>query len=487
MKPGSVQFRTLCVVVLAVLLALAGLNRLSRMDARFFVGSTPGVRAVLHYLAGDFGGAARWYRTSLVGSVDPEPRTSWAALRAGKHELAATLARAELAQEAGARAPRLTLAEVALARGETAEALERAAEVLRTHTDDYDALLVSAAARARRHEWNESVDALKLALRQERTERRSTVFLAALEITGDLDDLETPPAAVLAHFHRYLSIHDPAQTRHATRYARRAIEAGDRADDGWVILAAVHAAEGRRRETLRAFDRALAVNGANTTALLGAAHLRADRGELASAYRLLRTAFDATPDDRFVVERLHVMLTSTLGATREALTLEQAQVAARPTDARSWWRLGTVQAQLADHAGALESFERALELRASPEAHEGRGWALRELGRSPDAVAAFQRAMELDPSRPGPLLGLAGVHRTHRRYVQAIASLERARELGARQGDQVVELCALYYETGHVGQASACLHELLAGDPDNVRGLGLRERLQKAANGRRPA
>jgi tetratricopeptide (TPR) repeat protein len=481
-----VQFRTLCLVALAIVLGLAGLNRLWRMDARFFAASLPGARALLHYLAGDYGGAARWYRANLARSAG-EARTSEAAVRAGKHELAETLARAELVQRPGALAPRLALVEVALARGQTAEALDLARQVLRTHPDDHDAWLATAVLHARHREWNEAVEALKQALQQERDARRDTLFLAALELTGDLDDLRTPPLALLAHLYRYLALHDPAHASPATRYARLAIEAGDRADDGWVTLAVVHGAEGKRREALAAFERALAVNRANTAALLGAAHLRADRGELAAAYRLLRTAFEATPDDPFVVERLHVMLTRRLGAFGPALAMEQARVAARPADARAWWRLGTVQAHLGNHAEALDSFERAVAAGDAPEAHEGRGWALLELGRNGDAVAAFQRAMEIDASRPGPLLGLAGIHRRERRFVQAIASLERARQLGARHGDHVVELCALYYETGHVSRASLCLQEVLAADPDNIRGRGLLEHVQKTAAGRRPA
>lgn len=484
----SVGFRTLSVIAITLLLGLAGLNRLGGMDARFFADSVPGTRAFLHYLAGDYGGAAQWYRANLALSADSQAKTSWEALRGGQYDRAEALAKRELEQYPEALPPLLTLAETALARGRTAEALEHASRALRTHADDYDALLIATVARARRNESNEAIDALKRALRQDRAERRYTVFLAALELTGDLDDLERPPLALLAHLHRYLRIYDAAHASHATGYARRAIDARDRADDGWVTVAIVHDKQGKRRRALEAFDRALAVNPANTAALLGAARLRSDRGELATEYRLLHTAFQATPDDPFVVERLHFMLTRKLGDYRQALAMEQAQVAATPGDARAWWRLGTVQVYLGDHAEALGSFDRAAAIGASwPEAHEGRGWALRELKRSPEAVAAFQRAIDIDPYRPGPLLGLASVHQRERRYPQAIAALERAWRLGARQGDQVVELCALYYETGNVSRASSCLHDVLTHDPDNIRGRGLLEHVNKSAAGRKRA
>lgn len=483
-KIGLPGLRTLGVVTVVVALLLAGLDTVGRMDARFFGDSLPGTRALFHYLIGDYRNAAQWYRVAFARSPVRATTSSWAALRAGDHEKAATLARRELEQEPRAIQPRLTLAEVALARRQHAEALEYTAQVLALQPEEYDALLLTTVARAHRNEWNEALDALKRALRQNRAERRYTVFLSVLELASDLRNVASPPLCLIAHVHRYLRLYDPGHAGPAVRYARHAIESGDRADDGWVTLAVLDDTQGRRRRAIERFDRAIALNPRNTAALLGAARLRADRGEMAAEYQLVQAAFRATPDDPVVADRFFELLVWKLGDYRQALANEEAAVAARPGDAKAWWRRGIIQLSLADYEASLASFERAAVAGHVPEAYDGQGDALLRLRRYEQAAAAFQRSIEIDKSRPGPFVGLAVVHARTRHYPQALAAYERAHRLGAIQVDQVVDLCSLYYETGNVSQASLCLREALTREPDNVRGRALLGHVNKTANRR---
>lgn len=487
MRKRPVGFPALCVVTLVVLLTLATVQRLARMDSRFFGDSTPANRALLHYLAGDYGNSARWYRTALAATPDPGPPSSWTALRAGNADAAEGLARRELAQAPSALHPRLTLAEVALSRGQPTEALEQIRRALELRPEDYDALLLATVAHARSGAWNEALDALKRALRQDRVERRYTVFLDVLEVTGDIGARTNPPLCLLAHLHRYLGSYDPARSDSAIWYARRAIDAEDRADDAWVTIAVVHDQEGKRRRALEDFARALTINATNTAALLGAARVRADRGEIGDEYRLVRRAFQATPDDVFIVDRLHGLLTQKLGDYAQALAVEQRLVVERPADARAWWRLAAVQLHLGQPEAALESLDRATALTDSAEAHEARGHALRALQRPADAAAAYRRSIAIDPARPGPYVGLANLLARERRYPEALAAYERAYQLGATDVEQIVELCSLYYETGRVRQALGCLDQALTRAPDNVRGRALLEHVQRAVSARKSA
>ena len=80
--------------------------------------------------------------------------------------------------------------------------------------------------------------------------------------------------------------------------------------------------------------------------------------------------------------------------------------------------------------------------------------------------------------------GLALLHAREQRYPQALDAYEQARRLGA---DQVVELCALYHETGKLSRAMGCLQDVLARDPENPRGRTLMEQVQRTAASRRPA
>jgi len=486
-RKRSTFFYTLGVAGMVLLIGLAALDRVGRMDVRFFSDSWPAARAFAHYLIGDFGGAARGYRASVAASTDPRPTSSSAALLAGNHELAEALARRELAQHPEALAPVLTLGEIALARGQYEAALEQTGRVLKAQSDDYDALLVAALAQVRRGQRAPALAALKRALRQDRLERRYTVFLAMLQAAGDLALQDDPPLCVLAHIHRYLSAYDPARADTAAQYAQRAIEAGDGVDDALVTLALVHGARGQRRRALEELDRAIAANPSNTAALLEAARLHTGRGEMASAYQLTQSAFRATPDDPFVAARLHDLLTREMGDYQEALAVDETAVAARPDDAQAWSRLGAVQSRLGDYEASLTSYGRAIELRNLAEAHEGMGDSLRQLQRWDEAALAYERSVKADAYRPGPFVGLAALYAREQRYPQALEAFERARRLGATQVEQVVELCALYHETGKLSRAMGCLQDVLARDPDNSRGRTLLEQVQKTVASRRPA
>ncbi|MGB8345881.1 MAG: tetratricopeptide repeat protein, partial [Ktedonobacteraceae bacterium] len=64
-----------------------------------------------------------------------------------------------------------------------------------------------------------------------------------------------------------------------------------------------------------------------------------------------------------------------------------------------WYARGTCQAMLAHYDLALHDFEHALALdAASAPAWDGKAWVLGILGRKTEALAAIERALELDPT-----------------------------------------------------------------------------------------
>ena len=97
-RKRSTKIQTLGIASIVLLVGLAALDRVGRMDVRFFADSWPAARGFVHYLAGDFGGAAHWYRASIAASSSPgRPRRRGRCWR-GNHELAEALARRELTQ-----------------------------------------------------------------------------------------------------------------------------------------------------------------------------------------------------------------------------------------------------------------------------------------------------------------------------------------------------------------------------------------------------
>lgn len=478
----------LIVLATLVISAVLAFDHVARMDRRFFVASLSGARALAHYVLGDSAGAARFYRIDLAQRAARQPpgeAWSWTTLMKGDPDGAVMQAREELRRAPDHPASLLTLAEVALAQGDAATAIDLAERVLRQQRDDFDALLVTAVAGARQGQSDRAIDALKRALRYERTERRITMFLSVLEVTGELESRsETErPACLLAHLHRYLRIYDPGHASAAARYAQKAIARGDRPDDAHVTLAIIQTKRGSRRAAFEAFQRALAVNPRNTAALLGAARHHADRGEVAHEYRLTRAAFDVAPEDAFVTATLHDVLTRKLGDHRQARDMAEIAVAANRDDAEAWWRLAQVRSSLNDHRGALEAYQRAATLTPRvADLQTSIGHVLAELGRPADATVAYRRAIALDPGAPDPHFGLGRIHGRDRRWVDALREYEIGYALGGRDITSVVGLCELYWETGRSARADACLVEVLTRDPNNQRGQALLEHVRAAAS-----
>jgi tetratricopeptide (TPR) repeat protein len=483
MKPRT---RTLLLSGAVGVLLLVAFDQLARMSVRFFGTSTVAARALAHYLSGDYGGAARLYRDDLARSAARTPAefpSSWLVMARGDLDQAESRARAESGIAPADPEPLLTLAEIALARRDSATAVALAERVLSLRRDDADALLVTAVAQGRQGAFPAAIDTLKRALRSERAERRRTAFLAVLEITGELDDraLDARPNCLLAHLHRYLQLYDPSHAEPAARYAQRAIDTGDRADDAYVTLAAIDAKHGRPTRGFARLQQALAVNPSNTAALLDAARYRANRGEVAEEYRLTRAAADADPNDPVVVAALHRLLVNKLGDHRQALTLAEGAVARHPRDAEAWLRQGQVQAHLGEYRGALQSYQQAAALAPrTAELEDRTGHVLWQLGRDQEAFAAYQRAVALEPLRPGPHQGLSALHAKARRWNDAIREAEMGYTLGGRELTQVVGLCGLYVETARKAEASTCLTDVLARDPDNAQALAMQEHVGAA-------
>jgi tetratricopeptide (TPR) repeat protein len=479
--------RTLLVLAAIVVVGLLAFDQLARMDRRFFGDSAPAARALIHYLAADYAGAARFYREHLrrwSARIPPEDAWSWTALAAGDLDRAEVEARTESRLAPTDPEPLLTLAEVALARRDPM-ARTLAGRVLALRRDDYDALLIMAVAHAREGAHHAAIDDLKRALRYDRVERRSTVFLAVLEATGELDDRkkEEQPACLLAHLHRYLRIYDPSHARPTVRYAERAIAAGDRADDAHVTIGLVHTREGRRTAAFAAFQHALGVNPRNTAALLWTARYRSDRGELTEEFLALRTAVDVDPDDRFVATTFHDFLVRKLGDYRQAQATAEAAIARNDRDADSWWRLGNVQSHLGHHGHALHSYRQAA-ARAPDTPHIEASIAdtLAELDRDAEAVVAYRRAIALDPFRPEPHLGLGLLHGRARRWAAAIEEYEAVARLG---GGLSAGLCEMYLEVGRPDDAGRCAVAVLASQPDNEQALVLLPQAQAARSASR--
>ena len=156
-----------------------------------------------------------------------------------------------------------------------------------------------------------------------------------------------------------------------------------------------------------------------------------------------------------------------IGKTDEAMARLQALVAAHPQDPEAWSALGSLQRSAKNFDAAAQSYDKAIELVATPDkAHWTlfyfRGIAYERSKQWPKAEADFKKALELYPDQPLVLnyLGYSWVDKGIN-LDEAFKMLRRAVDLKPTDGYIVDSLGWANYKLGHYDEAA---QELEQGD-----------------------
>jgi tetratricopeptide (TPR) repeat protein len=444
-----------------------------RMDWIFFQPSWAGIRGLVLYLAGDYGGAARAYRGHFrervaAGESFGDPMLE--ILLGGHLDEAERAAKASLRGGWSANAA-LTLGEVALQRGRANDAAGFFRTVLDREPDHVDALLLISVAYTRGDDPGRAIDALNRALRHNHVGSRVTGFLWILETTGDLEKraLDQRPVCLLAHAYRYLRVFDPSNAKWAIERAKQAIARGDRAADAYLTLGIVHDKQGQQEEALGAFAEATRRDPRLAEGYRRAALVYAGRGDLANEYRMIRAAFEAAPADPFYLYDLNRVLTYRLGDLPAVVEVMGRALTVSPDNLRAHQHLAYATAVLGDEPRALAHYRRAIELDPTdPTSWEGLGWTFARLKRDDDGIAAYRRAAALAPRRHEPHRGLARLYNHQRRFREAIGEYEAALRLGDPTIDTLVWLCVARVNVSEFDRAAACFRAVLTREPGNT-------------------
>lgn len=122
--------------------------------------------------------------------------------------------------------------------------------------------------------------------------------------------------------------------------------------------------------------------------------------------------------------------------------------------ARIWYAMFLYGMQRFDEAVSQARLAQQLDP-ASPSTNTWAGVAYLFAGRTAEAWAAWQRALELDPNYSDAILVVARTHVSEKKYTQAIADLERA--LSARKEPEPLLIGALAHAYGRAGDRKAAL------------------------------
>jgi tetratricopeptide (TPR) repeat protein len=186
---------------------------------------------------------------------------------------------------------------------------------------------------------------------------------------------------------------------------------------------------------------------------------------------------DLPPDDRTLAAQADLQYTLAAlyrakGEFADAIRYGQEAIHAaqqlRDTRRLSWCYnlLGNVYRGLGRTEEAIATYQRAIQLDpnyAYP--HNGLGTVYADLGRTGEAMAAFQQAIQLDSKYATPHNGLGNVYRDLGRFEEAIAAHQRAIQLDSKYATPHNGLGNVYADLGRTEEAIAAYQRAIQLDP----------------------
>jgi len=248
---------------------------------------------------------------------------------------------------------------------------------------------------------------LRHPFRQGRLRRARSFYEAAMaqkdagNLAGARRNLEIAVAAdpdhALAHYWLGLALARDRELRGAAAHLERALVLEPSLPDGWIDLGNTFAMQRDFEKAVASFRAALSVAPDSMMARVNLGCMLDETGRPEEALRYLREAYQHAPQMEGVLRNFMNVLIQT-DRCDEALSVAESAVARDPGSYEAHLALGLARQKLHDPVTALESYETALRLHANDaDLHDNRGTALLELGRVPEAIASYERALAARP------------------------------------------------------------------------------------------
>lgn len=312
-----------------------------------------------------------------------------------------------------------------------------------------------------------------------------------------------------------LALFQAGRLPEAERAAREFVSAEPQRAEGFELLGAALAAQGRADEALREFDRARELrpespsirhNRAQALFALGRldealaeaqeavrlkpdlhagwnllGNLAAAAGDVNGAERAYRRAMSLRPDDAGIPYNLGLLFQGA-GRLDEAIASYRKSLQLRPGLAPAHNNLGNVLKQKGRGEEALSHYAQAVQLDPQlADAYSNWGNALREMGRTDEAIPLLERALAVKPQSFAIQNNLGIAYFERNRFREAVECQRRALALNPGFHESRNNLGNALAALGEEAEATACYEEVLRHVPDHADahsnlGLLLQER-----------
>lgn len=223
----------------------------------------------------------------------------------------------------------------------------------------------------------------------------------------------------------------------------------------WTQVAEVYYAQGRLAEAIAACEEAIKMQSDWAAAYVTMGNVHQAQNQVEKAVRSYQHALELNPN----LAQAHANLGSMFylqGKIKEAIASYRQAVALKPDLAAVYWNLAKALKQTGQNAEAAEAEQRALQL--NPQLggvellyHQGNELALQ--GKIEEAIATWQKAINLKPDFAEPYCQIGMVLRHQGKYKEAIPLLEKAIELKPDFVAAHQHLCGIYRDGTNLGKA----------------------------------
>ena len=232
---------------------------------------------------------------------------------------------------------------------------------------------------------------------------------------------------------------------------RKALELDPQNADALLNLASIQAAEGRNADAELLIKRALQVNPDSIGALSQLAELERDRGNLDEAIRLFEIAMEIDDSLPFLYQGYGDVL-QRAGRLEGAEEAFQMVLQLDPDSFKAHYNLGVTYGNQRRIDDAVAEYEKALEIGPNhPEAslaHNNLGAIALDRGQTDEAMEHFERSVGVAPRHLESRYNLALIYMEKRRVEDAVEMLEAATRVDPNHELVNVRLGLAYLESG---------------------------------------